>query len=78
MFKDEDLISKIIALVFCIKEQHTNSNLQHVFAYTDTYIQIYIQITMHTCVYTKSHTYTPSSYSLCFTHYVGLFSFGCK
>ena len=44
--------------------------------HTDTYIQVHMHIAMHTCVYTRSHIYIPSSYSACFTHYVGLFSFG--
>ena len=47
MFKDEHLMWKIIALVFCIKRQHTKSNLQHIYEYTDTYIKIHTYITMH-------------------------------
>ena len=46
--------------------------------HTDTYIQIHIQIAVHTCVYTPSHIYMPSWYSVCFTHYVALFPFGVR
>ena len=42
----------------------------------DTYIQGHMHIAMQTCVYTQTHIYIPSWYSACFTHYVGLFSFG--
>ena len=52
MFKDEHLMWKIIALVFCIKRKHPKSKMVHICEDTDIYIQIHMHIAVHTCVYT--------------------------
>ena len=52
MFKDEHLMWKIIALVFCIKRKHPKSKMVHIYEDTDIYIQIHMHVAVHTCVYT--------------------------
>ena len=62
MFKDEHLVWKIIALVFCIKRQCTKSNLVHISIYRHIYIYTnsYAYRCAHVCIYIIAYTYIPS------------------
>ena len=84
IFKDEHLMSKIVALYIYIHIhiyiyiQIYRNMYTYIFTHMNTLTHLYKFIGILLCkhVYTNNHTRTQQVAIQCLTHYVGLFSFG--